>query len=316
MQSMAALKLGVLLQTGMQFTVFFIFITKKGFVDNKEEYLKFEGFSYTKLFNFMRSQYAGSKLQNHTLNSRVNGEFSNKIAKDNGKQLILINDGKYLINPSYLYVDGIDLTPIYLEVIESYISLLIRKDKVLSSTLHTLKQLNNTEAQKNEIKSLITTDSEARIFEIISYAILANHYKKIKVYFGYSLNELEEHFLKLYKTGRTNANDGGIDFVMKPFGRFFQVTEVDNYNKYFLDIDKVLKFPITFVVKTNQQSKEIYKELLEYAHIKSGGHEIIKSKYVDAIEEIITINELVDWLDLLNESEIKNLIKDIEVYYK
>lgn len=27
------------------------------------------------------------------------------------------------------------------------------------------------------------------------------------------------------KTGRTNANDGGIDFVTKPLGRFFQVTE-------------------------------------------------------------------------------------------
>ncbi len=27
--------------------------------------------------------------------------------------------------------------------------------------------------------------------------------------------------LQLYKTGRTNANDGGIDFVMRPIGRFF-----------------------------------------------------------------------------------------------
>ena len=50
----------------------------------------------------------------------------------------------------------------------------------------------------------------------------------------------------LYKTGRTNANDGGIDFVMRPLGRFFQVTETVDVNKYFLDIDKIQRFPLTF----------------------------------------------------------------------
>ena len=48
--------------------------------------------------------------------------------------------------------------------------------------------------------------------------------------------------MKLYKTGRTNANDGGIDFVMKPLGRFFQVTETLDFKKYFLDIDKIETF--------------------------------------------------------------------------
>jgi hypothetical protein len=56
--------------------------------------------------------------------------------------------------------------------------------------------------------------------------------------------------LKLYKTGRTNANDGGIDFVMKPLGRFFQVTETLDFKKYFLDIDKIQKYPVTFVIKS------------------------------------------------------------------
>jgi len=292
------------------------FYEKEGFVDNKEIYSKFEGFQYTQLFNFMRTLYGGSKLQNHALNSRVNGEFTNKIAKDKGKQLILINDNKYLINPSYLYIDNKDLTRVYIEIVEKYMALLVEKDDSLFLTLQRVKQIDNIESQKNEIKSLITVDSEARIFEIISYTILANHYKKTKVYFGYSPNELEEYYLQLYKTGRTNANDGGIDFVMKPIGRFFQVTEVDKYNKYFLDIDKVLKFPITFVVKTEQTSDEIYAQLLNYAEIKSGGHEIIKSKYINAIEEVITINELINWLDLLSKNEIKQLIDDIDTYYR
>jgi len=47
----------------------------------------------------MRTLYGGEKLQNHALNSRVNGEFKNKIATIPDKSLILINDGKYLIHP-------------------------------------------------------------------------------------------------------------------------------------------------------------------------------------------------------------------------
>ena len=58
-----------------------------------------------------------------------------------------------------------------------------------------------------------------------------------QIYWGWSPDELNAEYLVLYKTGRTNANDGGIDFVMKPLGRFFQVTETIDAGKYFLDID-------------------------------------------------------------------------------
>ena len=286
----------------------------EGFINNPE-YNTFEGFKYTPLFNFMRSLYGGSKLQNHALNSRVNGEFTNKISSDKGP-LIIINENKYLLNPSYLYVDGQDLTDVFIDIINKYINLLIQKDHYLSVILEELKEIDDVSQQKSKILNLLNEDTEARIFEIISYAILANHYKKIKVYIGYSRSELEEQYLQLYKTGRTNANDGGIDFVMKPLGRFFQVTEVDSYDKYFLDIDKVLKFPITFVVKTNYSKEEIYQQLSDFADNKSGGQKIIKSKYMNAIEEIITINELKTWLGALNKNEVKHMIKDIETYYK
>ncbi|WP_231586052.1 hypothetical protein [Crocosphaera watsonii] len=79
---------------------------------------------------------------------------------------------------------------------------------------------------------------------------------RTKIFWGYSLEELTEDNLILYKTGRTNANDGGIDFVMKPLGRFFQVTETIDVNKYFLDIDKVQKYPITFVSKIQIETPE------------------------------------------------------------
>lgn len=163
---------------------------------------------------------------------------------------------------------------------------------------------------------MLEEKSEARIFEIISYAILKNHYKNQQIYIGKSLTRIKKEHLRLYKTGRTNANDGGIDFVMKPLGRFFQVTEVDKYDKYLLDIDKVLHFPITFVVKTNSNKNDILKSIKEYIKEKSGGMEVIIEKYENSIEEIITINELREWLNNLNETSINSLIDDIDTYYK
>jgi hypothetical protein len=77
------------------------------------------------------------------------------------------------------------------------------------------------------------------------------------------MDKLNTENLKLYKTGRTNANDGGIDFVMKPLGRFFQVTETLDFKKYFLDIDKIQKYPITFVIKSNEPTQDLLRKCLK-----------------------------------------------------
>lgn len=146
--------------------------------------------------------------------------------------------------------------------------------------------------------------------------ILKSYYKNEKVYIGKNPHELKEQYLELYKTGRTNANDGGIDFVMRPLGRFFQVTEVNHYDKYLLDIDKVLHFPITFVIKTRLPKERILQDFRDYILKKSQGMKIIKERYYKAIEEIITINELIEWLDLLDNNSINSLINDIDLYYR
>lgn len=144
------------------------FYSESGFINNKKEYLEFGGFPYTKLFNFMRNLYGGQKLQNHALNSRVNGEFLNKIAKDPSKPLILINEGKYLLNQSYLYVNGKDLTPVYLRVVNKYIELLKEKDHALFGVLKELQEEYDTGKQKEILSQLLVEESEARIFEIVS----------------------------------------------------------------------------------------------------------------------------------------------------
>lgn len=280
------------------------------------EYKQFIGYEYTKLFYFYRSLYGGSKLQNHALNSRVNGEFKNKIVTEFGNDLIIINDGRYALHIDYLYVNKHDISKIARKIIEEYIDLLKYKDNKLIRDIEALIKLDEIEQKKEKLKAFLNEDSEARIFEILSYAILKNHYSGIKIFIGSSREDLKEEFLTLYKTGRTNANDGGIDFVMKPLGRFFQVTEVSNYDKYLLDVDKVMHFPITFIVKTKKSKDLLEKEINDYIDIRSGGMEIIKSRYQNAIEEIITINELEKWLIDLKDKYVNNVLNDIDLYYK
>lgn len=288
---------------------------QKDYYNKPEEYRDFEGYEYTKLFAFYRSLYGGNKLQNHALNSRVNGEFKSKIVSKHANDLIINNSGKYEIHIDYLYADGVDLSKCAIKIIEEYINLLQLKDNKLLGDLDELIKTDSCATKKAKLCDLLDEKAEARIFEIISYSILKNHYSKIKIYIGYTVDELEEEYLALYKTGRTNANDGGIDFVLRPLGRFFQVTEVNNYDKYLLDIDKVLHFPITFVIKTINSKEQIEKELEEYIEQRSGGMRVIKERYQKAIEEIITINELKEWLEELSPESVDDLIRDINLYY-
>ena len=283
------------------------------YANKPNEYRKFEGYEYTKLLRFYRGLYGGNKLQNHALNSRVNGEFRNRFHTD--RDLIIVNAGKYALHIDYLYVDGIDIGLAAKEIIQRYIALLSEKDSALGRVLRSIEMLNPLE-KKAQIAMLLNEDAEARMFEIISYAILKNHFGAKSVFIGYSKDEIHEEYLQLYKTGRTNANDGGIDFVMRPVGRFFQVTEVGTYDKYLLDMDKVQHFPVSFVVKTCKSKAELYGELDSYIRYKSGGMTVIEERYRNAIEEIITINEIKMWLDALDDDAVNSIVNDIAFYYK
>lgn len=294
------------------------FYMEDGFFNQPNKYKDFDGYEFTKLLTYTRTLYGGEKIQNHALNSRLNLEFDNKTTRseNKGKFVIVQNQGKYLVHIDYLYYKGSDLSKCILEIIDKYVFLLREKDDKLIHDLEELSNEKDISIIRKQILSLLTEDSEARIFEIISFAILKNYYKKIKVYFGYSLESLSKEELTLFKTGRTNANDGGIDFVMRPLGRFFQVTEVGNYDKYFLDIEKVEHFPISFVIKTNKKKETIQREFDDYIAKRSGGMKAIINLFKESIEEIITINELKERYESLDEASIKELMNDIVKYYK
>ena len=49
---------------------------------------------------------------------------------------------------------------------------------------------------------------------------------------------------------------------------------------------------------------------------RANGMRVIRERYEKAIEEIITINELQEWTFELDDSDIDDLIRDIDIYYK
>ncbi len=156
------------------------------------------------------------------------------------------------------------------EIIDAYVDARQKSFRDFMGYCDELLEIENKDNNEaiNFLKSLLRPNIDARVFEITSYAILKTFYAEQSIFWGYALEKLTEDKLNLYKTGRTNANDGGIDFVMKPLGRFFQVTETIDVNKYFLDIDKVQRYPITFVVKSNETPEKIKEKIKQQATTK------------------------------------------------
>lgn len=275
------------------------------------EYEAFKGTKFTRLLSYCRSMYGGSKLQNHSFNNRIDREFVNKFGDEN---LIVQQSGLYKINTKFVELAKYNISNVALKIIEKYVDLIRYKDEELDRKLTELA-CSDEQSLKKSLSDFISEASEARIFEITSYAILRNYYKKQSVYFGDTLDCLKKEELQLYKTGRINANDGGIDFVMKPLGRFFQVTEVSNFDKYLLDIDKVVHYPITFVVKSNKTSECLMSELVEYVKSRYISEDV-QGKYFEAVEELITIVDLKKYINQLNFKELRQVLKDIDIYYK
>jgi hypothetical protein len=207
-----------------------------------------------------------------------------------------------------------------IEIIDSYIEAKRGSFEKFIEICEKLREIDeeNAPITSEFVLGLLAPNIDARIFEIVSFSILKYYYSDQTVYFGFELDEIEEENLKLFKTGRTNANDGGIDFVMKPLGRFFQVTETTDVKKYFLDIDKLEKFPITFVVKSEETSETLLQKIRSNAE-KQYSIKAVVNKYIDCIEEIINIQELterfkkaveLDYLDdILNEIIIQSKVE-------
>jgi hypothetical protein len=266
--------------------------------DQKPGYSEFAGAKFSDLFRRQRELSFGAKLQNHALNHRMNEEFKKFFPTCEFTPIIrVVATNRYWFNENLINITAnkqvFNISHAILEIIDAYVEVKRGSFEKFIDTCEKLKALEDEIIPKSSefVLGLLAPNVDARIFEIVSFAILKFFYFDQTVFFGFDLDEIEEEKLKLYKTGRTNANDGGIDFVMKPLGRFFQVTETTDVKKYFLDIDKLEKFPITFVVKSIDSVELLLSKIRANAE-KQYSIKAVVDKYISCIEEIINIQEL------------------------
>lgn len=290
---------------------------KHGF-DTNDEYKNYEGAMFSVLLTRQRQLPFGAKLQNHALNHRMNMEFK-KICNTCEYTPIIRNaqTNKYWFNENLLKIsitnETVCIAHTIIKIIDEYI---LTKQSSFNQFIETCEKLKFIENQNDDtiiefIMQLIKPEMDARIFEIVSFSILKFYYIGTKIYWGYTKENLKQENLLLYKTGRTNANDGGIDFVMKPLGRFFQVTETLDIKKYFLDIDKIEKFPLSFVVKTEMSIDKIKEVFLSDA-IKLYCIQSVVDNYMSAIEEIINISLLKSYLlSAIKNGYLKDILNEI-----
>lgn len=286
--------------------------------DKKGNYAEYDGAVFTKLFRRQRELPFGSKLQNHALNHRLNEEFRKFFPQCEFVPILRdVQRNRYWINENLLEVELIgktyNISRAVLKIIDEYVKTKRSAFEVFIKTCEKLKTINaeTDDTVGKFIIDLLAPNVDARLFEIVSFAILKYYYNDHVVYFGFDLDSIEEQNLILYKTGRTNANDGGIDFVMRPLGRFFQVTETLDVRKYFLDIDKIERFPISFVIKSEEPVEALFQRLEEGAKRQYAVAAIVE-KYMSCIEEVINIAVLKERFEIAKqEGYLSNILDEI-----
>lgn len=286
----------------------------------KKSYHSSSGAQYSALFERQRQLPFGEKLQNHGLNSRCNEEFAKFFPTNDLRPIIRdLESKRYWINEKLLLVPTaqgkVNIAPAVIGIIDRYVSAKRDAFQAFIADCDRLIEMSVKDPSQavRFVNDLLRPNVDARIFEIASYAILRARYAGESVWFGDSRDAVEELALALYKTGRTNANDGGIDFVMRPLGRFFQVTETADVRKYFLDIDKVQRFPITFVVKTELDSAAVVTRIREFAEQSYPVTKVV-DRYMDAIEEVITLPDLRrDLGSLADSGQLGEVIRELRV---
>ncbi len=282
------------------------------------EYQKYEGAKFSDLLRRQRQLPFGRKLQNHALNHRLNQEFEKLFPNEVARPVIRDhNTQRYWINEGLLKITyggkEVNLAMAVKAIIDQYIEVRQESFNSFIAECRKISELSDSdmESAKSFVAELLSPNVDARIFEIVSFAILKAYFSSKAVYWGWSREDLNEETLVLYKTGRTNANDGGIDFVMRPLGRFFQVTESIDVNKYFLDIDKVQRYQITFVVKSNDSIDRIIERIRLQAIDRYSVRQVV-DRYMECIEEIVNVPRLIDIFNALaGTQKIQTVIEEI-----
>ena len=279
-----------------------------------------DGSQFSTLLTRMRQKPFGAKLQNHPLDNRLNDEFKRQIKLDG--DLLPVQEGlshnlkTRLISKKLLSFDSSDpleIASFIVNVVDAFSREIISGENIF---LEKIKFLNSKEEILKFLEEVFQVNSDARLFEICSFCILKYYYQNQFIEWKQNEGETIKSYLNLYKTGRTNANDGGIDFVLKPLGRFFQVTENLDFKKFFLDFEKVNRVPITFVIKSEEESIDLIKKIKKDA-CKEFDEELVNI-YMNLFEEVFTNLDLRKISNSLLGSHLirDDFLKDLEKYFK
>jgi len=159
--------------------------------DKKAGYAKYEGADFSPLLKRMRELPFGQKLQNHALNNRANDEF-HKYYPDDDRRPILrkVDLQKYWMNESLLIVEisgtRHNIAKAVLDIVEAYVA---TKRQSFEQFIRDCKSLKKASETRDDsliqfVRSLIAPERDARIFEIVSYALLRSFYAEDVVFIG------------------------------------------------------------------------------------------------------------------------------------
>ena len=166
---------------------------KNGFPE-KADYRDYEGARFTDLFARQRQLPFGSKLQNHALNDRLNGEFRKFFSAVDSPPIIRnVETQRYWFNENLLNVkigkETINIAAAVLKIVDGYVQ---AKQSSFDAFISYCERLKTVEKNKDReiiafIEGLLAPNVDARIFEIVSYSILKYYYHDQTVYFGFDL---------------------------------------------------------------------------------------------------------------------------------
>lgn len=170
-----------------------------------EDYIAGTNSRFTDLLARMRALPFGAKLQNHPLDNRLNDEFSRQLGVDGAllpvRATTLDGQKARVISEDLLRHNDADPTAVayvVVDVVRTYIDLITANQ---SSALEEIQAIETLEDLEEFFDGAFAPNSDARLFEIASYVLLAEHFRGKVAYIGESPDVIKARPLALFKTG-------------------------------------------------------------------------------------------------------------------
>jgi len=250
--------------------------------------------------------YLNHKPRSANRGSKARSSFANLYAL-----YVLIEDylnGGYARSGNYASYSGADFSPLLRRMRELPFGQKLQN--------HALNNRTNDEFHKyypDDIRRPITRKVDIQKYWI-NESLLVVEVSGRKINIARAVLEIIDEYVKTKQHSFEQfIHDCEVEsiFVMRPLGRFFQVTETLDVRKYFLDIDKIERYPVTFVVKTNLSIKAIRERLEDGARAQYVVDTIVQ-KYMQAIEEIINVPRLLQIFDqVVASGRIRDALDEI-----